>query len=74
MKKTVLSILFLLFLQMANAQCAMCRAVVESGSPSEAEGLNSGILYLMVFPYILIATLFFFIIKYKITKKKNEEI
>lgn len=74
MKKTVLSILFLLFLQMANAQCAMCRAVVESGSPGEAEGLNSGILYLMIFPYILIGTLFFFIIKYRITKKKNKEI
>ena len=74
MKKTVLSVLFLLFLQMANAQCAMCRAVVESGSPSEAEGLNSGILYLMIFPYILIGTLFFFIIKYRITKKKNKEI
>jgi heme/copper-type cytochrome/quinol oxidase subunit 2 len=74
MKKTVLSILFLLFLQMANAQCAMCRAVVESGSPSEAEGLNSGILYLMIFPYILIGTLFFFMIKYRITKNKNKEI
>ncbi len=52
----------------------MCRAVVESGNPTEAEGLNSGILYLMIFPYILIGVLFFFIIKYKITKNKNEEV
>lgn len=74
MKKTLLSILFLFFIQMANAQCAMCKAVVESGKPSDAEGLNSGILYLMVFPYILIGVLFFFIIKYKITKNKNKEI
>lgn len=75
MKKTVLSILFLLFLQMANAQCAMCKAVVESGGDLDtAEGLNSGILYLMIFPYILVGALFFIIIRYKITKKKNEEI
>jgi heme/copper-type cytochrome/quinol oxidase subunit 2 len=72
--KRIALLLFLFFTHFANAQCAMCRAVVESGSPSEAEGLNSGILYLMIFPYILIGALFFFIIKYKITKKKNEEI
>ncbi|MHB1148667.1 MAG: hypothetical protein ACYC01_13875 [Lutibacter sp.] len=74
MKKALLSILFFFFIQMANAQCAMCKAVVESGNPSEAEGLNSGILYLMIFPYILIGTLFFIIIKYKMTKNKTEKI
>jgi heme/copper-type cytochrome/quinol oxidase subunit 2 len=74
MKKTLISILFLFFIQMANAQCAMCKAVAEGGTPEEAEGLNSGILYLMIFPYILIGVLFFFIIKYKITKNKNKEI
>lgn len=52
----------------------MCKAVVESGNLSEAEGLNLGILYLMVFPYVLIGALFFIIIKYKMTKNKNEEI
>jgi len=52
-----------------NAQCAMCKAVVESGNASEAEGLNSGILYLMVFPYLLVGTLLYFIIK---NKKKNK--
>ncbi len=74
MKKALFTILFLFLIQMTNAQCAMCRAVAESGSPSEVEGLNSGILYLMIFPYLLIGTLFFFIIKYRITKKKNEEV
>lgn len=73
MKKLIL-LLFLFFTHFANAQCAMCRAVVESGNPAEAEGLNNGILYLMIFPYVLIGVLFFFIIKYKITKNKNEEI
>ena len=75
MKKIALSILFVLFLQMANAQCAMCKAVVESGGDVDAaEGLNSGILYLMVFPYLLVGTLFFFIIRNKIRKTKIDEI
>lgn len=74
MKKALLSIMFLFFIQMANAQCAMCKAVVESGKPSEAEGLNSGILYLMIFPYVLIGVLFFIIIKYKITENKKNKI
>jgi hypothetical protein len=47
----------------------MCRAVVESGDVSQAEGLNSGILYLMVFPYLLVGALVFFLIK-RIRKHK----
>jgi len=74
MRKALSTILFLFFIQMANAQCAMCKAVVESGNPSEAEGLNSGILYLMVFPYILVGTLFFIIIRYKISDNKKDKI
>ncbi len=39
------------------SQCAMCRAVVESEVASEgaavSEGINTGILYLMGFPYLL---------------------
>ena len=56
-------------MQIANAQCAMCKAVVESGDPSQAEGLNSGILYLMVFPYLLVGTLLYFIVK---NRKRNK--
>ncbi|MEM9077223.1 MAG: hypothetical protein AAGC43_09290 [Bacteroidota bacterium] len=64
--KTKFSILllFLVFLspQLMEAQCAMCRAVVESeGDPESAEALNDGIVYLMAIPYILVAGLFFFI-------------
>ncbi|NEW79121.1 MAG: hypothetical protein GZ086_06770 [Gelidibacter sp.] len=70
MKKALFTILFLFLIQMSNAQCAMCKAVVESGDLSEAEGLNSGILYLMIFPYLLVGTLFFFIIRSKIKKNK----
>ena len=67
--KKVLTILFLLFVQIVSSQCAMCKAVVESGDVSQAEGLNSGILYLMVFPYLLVGALFYFIIK---NRRKNK--
>jgi len=54
----------LLVPQLTEAQCAMCRAVLESeGNVSSAEGINNGIVYLMAIPYILIAGLFFFIYK-----------
>ena len=39
------------------SQCAMCRVVAESSRESGetiANGLNSGILYLMLFPYLLL--------------------
>lgn len=36
------------------AQCAMCRAVVEQGGEEVAEGINSGIVYLMAFPYVVV--------------------
>jgi heme/copper-type cytochrome/quinol oxidase subunit 2 len=47
----------------------MCKAVVESGNASEAEGLNSGIVYLMVFPYLLVGALIYFIVKYRKKRK-----
>ncbi|MCF6214207.1 MAG: hypothetical protein L3J45_09305 [Flavobacteriaceae bacterium] len=45
---------FLLTSQLIEAQCAMCKAVVESGDNPMAEGINNGILYLMSMPYILV--------------------
>ena len=53
--KSKLFILFLILTQTASAQCAMCKAVVESGDAEIAESINSGIIYLMAFPYILVA-------------------
>lgn len=51
-----------LFSVPAEAQCAMCRAVLESEeSGAAAEGINNGIVYLMAIPYILVAGLFYFI-------------
>lgn len=46
----------------ADAQCAMCRAVLESeSSGNTAEGINNGIVYLMAVPYVLVAGLFYFV-------------
>lgn len=62
----------------AYSQCAMCRATVESnvgtGGSKEAEsqvgsGLNTGILYLMIIPYLLVGTVGFF--WYKNSRKRN---
>ena len=59
-------IIFIFFSELLSAQCAMCKAVVESGGDtSQAEGLNTGILYLMVFPYLLVGVLLYFIFKYR---------
>jgi len=70
-KIAFLLIFFTLLPFFAEAQCAMCRAVLESeGSQSAAEGINDGILYLMVFPYILIGGIGFFIYR---TYKKGKQ-
>ena len=69
--KRQFSVLFLLLTyNIASAQCAMCKAVVENGGISMAEGVNNGITYLMVFPYLLIGVLFFTLYSYR-KKIKN---
>ena len=57
MKKTILLTLALFLLGSADveAQCAMCRAVLESEEGQQtAKGINNGIVYLMAIPYILV--------------------
>ncbi len=67
MKKIVLvvvTIAFFLFPEVSEAQCAMCRAALESsGDTAAAEGINNGIVYLMAIPYIAIAVLGYFVYK-----------
>ena len=60
----------LLFALNASAQCAMCRASLESnGDTKQAEAVNDGIVYLMAIPYILVGLLGFVI--YRMYTKKN---
>ncbi len=72
-KRSIVILLAFLFLSSVKsyAQCAMCKAVIEGGNETMAEGVNSGITYLMVFPYILVAILFYFIYRHR---KKNKKI
>lgn len=67
--KQLATFILLILPILGHAQCAMCKAVVESGNASEAEGLNTGIMYLMVFPYLLVGSIIFYIIKQKRKKK-----
>ncbi len=54
-------IVFLLFQMDGVAQCAMCRTTVEStisnGRSNVATGLNTGILYLLAAPYLLVGAI-----------------
>tara|TARA_B100001758_G_C18038007_1_gene416560 strand:- start:132 stop:350 length:219 start_codon:yes stop_codon:yes gene_type:complete len=57
MKKIHLIIFFFFLYLESFSQCAMCKAIAESdpdGKEAFFEGLNSGILYLMAIPYILL--------------------
>lgn len=72
MKNKALFFLFLaLFFFETNAQCAMCRAVLENEEgQTTAEGINDGIVYLMAIPYVLIGGLGYFIYRKYNTLKK----
>ena len=57
LKFTILFI-FIAVTQTSFGQCSMCKAVAESNlndGGATAIGLNNGIMYLMAFPYIMIA-------------------
>ena len=58
----------------AFSQCAMCRAALETdlkSGGSAGAGINNGIIYLMFFPYLLIAVVGFIIYRHY---QKNKSI
>ena len=66
MKKTILLTLalFLLGSEDVEAQCAMCRAVLESEEGQQtAKGINNGIVYLMAIPYVLVGAVGFVVFR-----------
>jgi len=70
--KHLFLLLFLFYLLPAESQCAMCRAVLESeDSGAAAKGINNGIVYLMLFPYILVGGVGYII--YRMRKKAKAE-
>lgn len=55
MRHSGLIVLLILTPVMGFAQCSMCKAVAESANGGGfGAGLNYGILYLMIFPYLII--------------------
>jgi hypothetical protein len=74
--KKIIIFLLLFFIRLSfYAQCAMCKAVVESdlaAGGETAKGINNGILYLMAIPYLLIGVVGYLIYK-NYSKKKLEQ-
>tara|TARA_B100000614_G_scaffold242799_1_gene245438 strand:+ start:546 stop:782 length:237 start_codon:yes stop_codon:yes gene_type:complete len=65
-------LLFTLTIIDVNAQCAMCKSVVESNMENGdtiGSGLNDGILYLMVMPYISLALIAIFWVRHNKKQK-----
>ncbi|PKQ44385.1 hypothetical protein CSW08_13310 [Confluentibacter flavum] len=74
-KIVVFYLLSLVFSPKTNAQCAMCRAVLESEEgQTAAQGINDGIVYLMAIPYILVAGISYLIYRkfYRVNAKLNK--
>ncbi|MBT1697499.1 hypothetical protein KK083_11475 [Fulvivirgaceae bacterium PWU4] len=69
MKRVLLFTLCFLLLGIGNtfAQCAMCRSTLENnfsnGNPGVGAGINTGILYLLVMPYLAVIILGYFWLK-----------
>lgn len=73
--KYIVGVWILLIGFSASAQCAMCRAALESGEDSaQAEAVNDGIVYLMAFPYIMVAIVFYVVYRMKFKKKPSSEV
>jgi hypothetical protein len=54
MKKIILFLLLSLSFFISFAQCSMCTKTASQLGEKPAQGLNSGILYLMMMPFIIV--------------------
>lgn len=69
----LLPVAFFFFSLNSNAQCAMCRAALETEEGGvKGEAVNDGILYLMVIPYLLVGIVGFAIYRMYFKKKKTK--
>jgi hypothetical protein len=71
-KGFLFSLFFIFYSLPSQAQCAMCRASLESeGNTIKAQAVNDGIVYLMVIPYVLVGIVG--LVVYRMyTKKKTQ--
>ncbi|MEN9960080.1 MAG: hypothetical protein RL045_331 [Bacteroidota bacterium] len=75
-KKLFAFVILLLLTQIdALAQCAMCRTTIESsistGRTNIATGLNTGILYLLSAPYLIVGAMAF--LWFRQSKQEQQE-
>lgn len=69
MKQILITAVLLLMAIQSNAQCAMCRAALESSDGTiKGEAVNDGIVYLMIFPYLLVGLVGYAV--YRLRRKK----
>ncbi|MEY2963176.1 MAG: hypothetical protein RL754_437 [Bacteroidota bacterium] len=55
-KFLLLALAMIIVPEMASGQCSMCKAVAETANGGGiGTGINYGILYLMIFPYLIIS-------------------
>jgi len=67
LKKITLILLLFLFSIASFAQCAMCKAVLESdiaAGGETAKGINGGIIYLICVPYLVLAVVGYLVYKH----------
>lgn len=71
--KTIFVLFSIFYSLSASAQCAMCRASLESeGNVAKNEALNDGIVYLMAIPYVLVAVIGFVVYRMFAKKKSTQ--
>ena len=78
LKKTLVFIILTVLQYQAMAQCAMCKTAivnnVSHGELSLAEGLNFGILYLFITPYLAIMVMGFLWYRKSKLNARNERV
>lgn len=73
MTRFLLPVLFFLISFAGSAQCAMCRAALETNDGGiKPESVNDGIVYLMVFPYLLVGLVGYAVYRLKTKKKEGQ--
>ena len=82
MKRILLSLIFIITLAVifhssSSAQCALCKSTAESSlkeGNSQAKGLNMGIMYLLVMPYLLVGGIgYYWYVNHKKQGQQSDE-
>lgn len=76
--KSIFIFIFLIsMISVGYGQCAMCTAVAEEAmrnGSSQGAGINKGVLYLFVTPYLLVATIGFIWWRKRVKAKEEIEL